>query len=111
MPAFNDLNLTNWKNLNVWTDSLWIINQRDKSGKHSGFYHGNFVPQIPRQLISRYTRGGDVVLDPFVGIGCKGRYQYDPAEYRKTTVKKISKMVAENAVDQVFKKLYPEEKE
>ena len=44
-------------------------------------------------------------------LGCKGCYQYDPAEYRKTTVKKISKMAAENAVDQVFKKLYPEEKE
>jgi len=27
------------------------------------------VPQIPRQLISRYTRSDDVVLDPFVGSG------------------------------------------
>lgn len=69
MPSFNDLNLNDWKNLGVWTDSLWIIPERDKSGKHSGFYHGNFVPQIPRQLISRYTRNGDVVLDPFVGSG------------------------------------------
>ena len=69
MPSFNDLNLNGWRNLGVWTDSLWIIPERDKSGKHSGFYHGNFVPQIPRQLISRYTRNGDVVLDPFVGSG------------------------------------------
>jgi len=69
MPSFNDLNLNDWRNLGVWTDSLWIIPERDKSGKHSGFYHGNFVPQIPRQLISRYTRSGDVVLDPFVGSG------------------------------------------
>jgi hypothetical protein len=44
-------------------------------------------------------------------LGCKGCYQFDPVEYRKTSVKKISKMAAENAVDQVFKKLYPEEKE
>ncbi len=43
-------------------------------------------------------------------LGCKGCYQYDPVEYRKTSVKKISKIAADNAVDHVFKKLYPEEK-
>ena len=69
MPNFNGLNLNDWKNSGIWTDSLWIIPERDNSGKHSGFYHGNFVPQIPRQLISRYTRSGEVVLDPFVGSG------------------------------------------
>jgi len=69
MPDFNDLNLDNWKESEIWTDSLWIIQERDKTGKHSGFYHGNFVPQIPRQLISRYTKKGDVVFDPFVGSG------------------------------------------
>lgn len=69
MPNFNDLNLEDWKNTEIWTDSLWIIPERDKSGKHDGFYHGNFVPQIPRQLILRYTKKDDVVFDPFVGSG------------------------------------------
>ena len=69
MPNFNDLNLGKWKESEIWTDSLWIINERDKSGKHSNFYHGNFVPQIPRQLISRYTKKNEVVFDPFVGSG------------------------------------------
>ena len=69
MPIFNDLNLDNWKESKIWTDSLWIISERDKSGKHNGFYHGNFVPQIPRQLILRYTKKNDVVFDPFVGSG------------------------------------------
>jgi len=69
MPYFNDLNLNDWKNTEIWTDSLWTISERDKSGKHDGFYHGNFVPQIPRQLILRYTKKGDVVFDPFVGSG------------------------------------------
>ncbi len=69
MPNFNDINLADWKNTEVWTDSLWIIPERDKSGKHDGFYHGNFIPQIPRQLILRYTKGNDVVFDPFVGSG------------------------------------------
>jgi DNA modification methylase len=69
MPKFNDIDLENWKNSEVWTDSLWVIPERDKSGKHDGFYHGNFVPQIPHQLILRYTKKNDVVLDPFVGSG------------------------------------------
>ena len=69
MPKFNDIDLEKWKDSDVWTDSLWIIPERDKSGKHDGFYHGNFVPQIPHQLILRYTKENDVVLDPFVGSG------------------------------------------
>ena len=69
MPIFNDIDLENWKESEVWTDSLWMISERDKSGKHSGFYHGNFVPQVPRQLILRYTKKNDVVFDPFVGSG------------------------------------------
>lgn len=69
MPIFNDIDLKNWKDSEIWTDSLWIISERDKTGKHSGFYHGNFVPQIPRQFILRYTKKNDVVFDPFVGSG------------------------------------------
>lgn len=69
MPKFNDIDLKNWKDSDVLTDSLWVINSRDNSGKHSGFYHGNFIPQIPRQLIKRYTKKDDVVFDPFVGSG------------------------------------------
>ena len=69
MPIFNDENLKNWKELEIWTDSLWLISERDKSGKHSNFYHGNFVPQIPRQFILRYTKKNNTVFDPFVGSG------------------------------------------
>ncbi|MBU4369299.1 RsmD family RNA methyltransferase [Patescibacteria group bacterium] len=69
MPIFNDLDLKNWKESEILTDSLWVIPERDKSGKHNGFYHGNFIPQIPRQFILRYTKKNDVVFDPFVGSG------------------------------------------
>ncbi len=66
----NDLDLENWKSLTeIWTDSLWLIPSRDRSGAHSAEYHGNFVPQIPRQVIQRYTKKGDVVLDAFLGSG------------------------------------------
>lgn len=66
---FNDLDLTNWKESGINTDSLWLISERDKSGKHANIYHGNFVPQIPNQLIRRYTKTGDTVFEPFMGSG------------------------------------------
>ena len=70
MGKINDLDMSKWKELtDVWTDSLWIIPQRDNSGAHDGHYHGNFVPQIPHQLLMRYTKAGDFVLDPFAGSG------------------------------------------
>jgi len=70
MPKFNDFNMDNWRELSdIDVSSLWIIDKRDNSGKHEGFYHGNFVPQIPRHFIKRFTKTGDVVIDPFMGSG------------------------------------------
>jgi len=69
MPKFNDLNLREWKESDLLVESLWVFHEREKSGKHSNFYHGNFIPQIPSQLIRRYTKKGEVVLDPFLGSG------------------------------------------
>ncbi|MDR1696314.1 MAG: site-specific DNA-methyltransferase [Endomicrobium sp.] len=63
----NDALNVNGSDVNV--DSLWLIKERDKSGKHKNVYHGNFIPQIPNQLIRRYTNENDVVLEPFAGSG------------------------------------------
>lgn len=65
----NDLDIENWKDLNINTDSLWLISERDKTGKHENIYHGNFVPQIPNQLVRRYTKKGETVFEPFMGSG------------------------------------------
>jgi hypothetical protein len=68
--SLNDLNLNRWKEYDeVLTDSLWLIDRRDTSGAHEAWYWGNYVPQIPRQLMLRYTQAGDWVLDPFLGSG------------------------------------------
>ena len=68
--AINDFDMKKWKEYeNIITDSLWVINKRDNSGAHKGDYHGNFIPQIPQQLISRYTKKGEWVLDAFLGSG------------------------------------------
>ena len=70
MARYNDLDPKYWKEYtDINTDSLWIIDKRDNSGVHSPDYHGNFVPQIPHQLFTRYTKNGDWILDPFMGGG------------------------------------------
>jgi hypothetical protein len=66
----NDLNLRRWKEYSaILTDSLWIVPRRDTTGEHSAWYWGNFIPQIPHQLMLRYTKKGEWVLDPFAGSG------------------------------------------
>lgn len=69
-PEGSDINLNRWKEYSdIHTDSLWIIPRRDGTGVHKADYWGNFVPQIPQQMMKRYTREGDWVLDPFCGSG------------------------------------------
>ena len=60
---------SNWKDIDVNIDSLWIIGPRATGGKRSNLYHGNFAPQIPNHLIRRFTEEGDTVLDMFMGSG------------------------------------------
>jgi len=68
--AVNDINLRRWKEYDdIITDSLWVEPKRDTAGAHLGSYWGNFIPQIPRQLMLRYTKKDDWVLDCFLGSG------------------------------------------
>ena len=66
---YNDINIKKWKDSDIDTDSLWLISKRTKTGKHKNIYHGNFIPQIPNQLIRRYTKKNETVLEPFMGSG------------------------------------------
>lgn len=63
------LDKDNWKDLDINVDSLWLIGPRAKGGKHSNIYHGNFAPQIPNNMIRRYTDQGDTVMEMFMGSG------------------------------------------
>jgi hypothetical protein len=66
----NDINLHRWKeHTEIITDSLWVLPKRDVTGVHLAWYWGNFIPQIPHQLMLRYTKKDDWVLDPFLGSG------------------------------------------
>ena len=67
--TFHDLNLKEWRDYpDLITDSLWSLGSRSRSSVHKGDYHGNFVPQIPEQMLRRFTKQGDVVLDLFSGM-------------------------------------------
>jgi SAM-dependent methyltransferase len=50
-------------------ESLWLLGARDKSSSHVGDYWGNFVPQIPNQILRRFTKEGDWIVDLFSGMG------------------------------------------
>ncbi len=66
----NDINLNRWKEYeDIITDSLWVLDKRDNSGAHLGWYWGNFIPQIPNQFFRRYTKRDEWVLDTFLGSG------------------------------------------
>src|SRR5690348_15584449 len=67
---FSDLDLTRWKEYDdIFTGTLWVLGPRDKSGPHVGDYWGNFVPQVAAQVIRRFSKRGEIVVDLFNGMG------------------------------------------
>ena len=51
-------------------DEFWTAKQRQMSSLHySNSYRGSYKPELPEYFISRYTKEGDVVGDPFGGRG------------------------------------------
>ncbi|RME33518.1 MAG: methyltransferase domain-containing protein [Thermoflexia bacterium] len=51
------------------TTTVWSFKQRGNWATHDGRYRGNWSPYIPRNVILKYSRPGDLVLDYFVGGG------------------------------------------
>ncbi|MGQ9737047.1 MAG: hypothetical protein ACUVRT_03900 [Armatimonadota bacterium] len=47
------------------TTTVWSYKQRGNWATHNGSYRGNWSPYIPRNLILRYTKPGERVLEPF----------------------------------------------
>ncbi len=51
-------------------DEFWTAKQRQMNSLHySNSYRGCYKPELPEYFISRYTKEGDVVADPFGGRG------------------------------------------
>lgn len=49
--------------------TIWSFKNRGDWATHTPSYRGNWSPYIPRNIILRYSKEKDVVLDQFVGSG------------------------------------------
>jgi SAM-dependent methyltransferase len=67
---WSDLDLNRWREYEeVETGSLWLYPSRVSGDGHKLDYHGNYIPQIATQLLTRYSKKDDIVLDLFLGSG------------------------------------------
>ena len=57
------------KNYTLQTTSLWSFPDRGSWATHRGDYRGNWSPHIPRNLILKYSKEGETILDCFCGSG------------------------------------------
>jgi DNA modification methylase len=55
--------------LSTRIDNPLVLPRPGELGNHEGSYRGNWSPYIPRNLILRYAKPGELMLDPFVGGG------------------------------------------
>lgn len=57
------------ENFELETNTVWSFPDRGKWATHDAKYRGNWSPYIPRNIILRYSKEKDTVLDQFVGGG------------------------------------------
>ncbi len=65
----NDIIRDDLENYRYESSSVWSFPERGYWYTHRGDYRGNWSPYIPRNLIIRYTKPRDLVLDQMVGSG------------------------------------------
>jgi len=65
------MKIKKWKpeNFEIETNTVWSFPERGNWATHDAKYRGNWSPYIPRNLILRYSKEGDMVLDQFAGGG------------------------------------------
>lgn len=56
-------------NYKLQKTTIWSFPNRGNWSTHKGDYRGNWSPHIPRNLILKYTKENDLVLDCFLGSG------------------------------------------
>ncbi len=62
-------NGTGPKNFVPESSTVWSFKSRGSWATHDGNYRGNWSPYVPRNLILRYSKPGDIILDQFCGAG------------------------------------------
>ncbi len=67
---WSDIDLNRWRDYEeIKTDSLWLYANRASGQGHQLDYHGNYIPQLATQLLTRYSKKDEIVLDLFLGSG------------------------------------------
>lgn len=56
-------------NFNLETSTIWNFPERGSWSTHKGDYPGNWSPYVPRNVILRYSKENEIILDQFVGSG------------------------------------------
>ncbi|WMT50566.1 MAG: DNA methyltransferase [Ferroplasma sp.] len=58
-------------NFELEIENIWSFPERGKWATHylNAKYRGNYAPQVPRNIILRYSMENDTILDPFIGSG------------------------------------------
>lgn len=57
------------KDFNLEQNTIWSFKSRGNWATHTGNYRGNWSPYIPRNIILKYSKYKDLVLDYFCGSG------------------------------------------
>ena len=57
------------KDFELETTTVWSFPKRGNWATHNSKFRGNWAPQIPRNLILRYSKPGDLILDQMCGSG------------------------------------------
>lgn len=63
--------ITKWEpeNFELEMTSVWSFPNRGNWATHDAKWRGNWSPYIPRNILLRYSKEGDIVLDQFAGGG------------------------------------------
>ncbi len=56
-------------NFEIQSNTVWSFKDRGDWATHNGKYRGNWSPYIPRNIILRYSKERDLILDQFAGSG------------------------------------------
>jgi DNA modification methylase len=64
-------NIKKWEpeDFELEMNTVWSFPKRGDWATHDAKYRGNWSPYIPRNIILRYSKEGDMILDQFAGGG------------------------------------------